>query len=183
VWHTDMSYLPVPPIASMLWAIRLPSWGGNTWVAGMCAAFENLPPALKERAKKLMIKHDGTRDSGGNVRKGVKDDPNPMTAAGYAHPAVIKDPGTGKPALFLGRRPRAYVKGLPLEESEALLDELWKHAIGENNVYEHRWTVGDVLIWSNYATMHRRDEFDNKTIRRMHRSQIKGTSEPAPYFH
>ena len=182
VWHTDMSYLPVPPIASMLWAIRLPAWGGNTWVAGMCAAYENLPAPLKERAKKLQIKHDGTRDSAGNLRKGVQDDPNPMTARGHPHPAVIKDPGTGKPALFLGRRPRAYAVGLPLEESEALLDELWKHAVGKNNVYEHRWSAGDVLIWSNYATMHRRDEFDKETIRRMHRSQIKGTSAPAPYF-
>jgi taurine dioxygenase len=182
VWHTDMSYLPVPPIASMLWALKLPAWGGNTWVAGMVGAFENLPPKLKERAKTLQIKHDGTRDSAGNVRKGVKDDANPMTAAGYPHPAVIKDPGTGKPALFLGRRPRAYVVGLPLDESEALLDELWNHAIGKNNVYEHRWTVGDVLIWSNYSTMHRRDEFDKDTIRRMHRSQIKGTSAPASYF-
>jgi taurine dioxygenase len=182
VWHTDMSYQPVPPIASMLWALRLPAWGGNTWVAGMCGAFENLPAPLKERAKKLWIKHDGTRDSGGNLRKGAVDDPNPVTAKGHAHPAVIRDPGTGKPALFLGRRPRAYVMGLPLPESEALLDELWEHAIGEGNVYEHHWSVGDVLIWSNYSTMHRRDEFDKDTIRRMHRSQIKGTNAPTAYF-
>jgi len=182
VWHTDMSYLPVPPIASMLWAIKLPAWGGNTWAAGMCEAYENLPPPLKEKAKRLRIKHDGTRDSGGNVRKGVKDDPNPKTAAGHPHPAVIRDPGTGKPALFLGRRPRAYVMGMELAESEALLDDLWKHAVQPANVYEHRWTVGDVLVWSNYSTMHRRDEFDKDTIRRMHRSQIKGTSAPAPYF-
>jgi len=182
VWHTDMSYLPVPPIASMLWAIKLPAWGGNTWAAGMCAAYENLPPALKEKAKRLRIKHDGTRDSGGNLRKGVQDDPNPKTAKGHPHPAVIRDPGTGKPALFLGRRPRAYVMGLELAESEALLDELWKHAVQPANVYEHRWQVGDVLIWSNYSAMHRRDEFDKNTIRRMHRSQIKGTAAPAPYF-
>lgn len=182
VWHTDMSYLPVPPIASMLLARKLPAWGGNTWAAGMCAAYENLPAALKERIKTLKIKHDGTRDSGGNLRKGVKDDPNPMTAKGYPHPAVIRDPGTGKPALFLGRRPRAYVMGLPLEESEALLNELWQHAFKPANTYEHRWQVGDVLIWSNYSTMHKRDEFDKNTVRRMHRSQIKGTSAPAPYF-
>jgi taurine dioxygenase len=148
----------------------------------MCAAYENLPPALKEKAKRLWIKHDGTRDSGGNVRKGVEDDPNPKTAKGHPHPAVIRDPGTGKPALFLGRRPRAYIIGLELAESEALLDELWKHAVQPANVYEHRWTVGDVLVWSNYSTMHRRDNFDKDTIRRMHRSQIKGTSIPAPYF-
>jgi taurine dioxygenase len=182
VWHTDMSYLPVPPIASMLLARKLPAWGGNTWAASMCAAYENLPAALKERIKTLNIKHDGTRDSGGNLRKGVQDDPNPMTSKGHPHPAVIRDPGTGKPALFLGRRPRAYVMGLPLEQSEALLDELWKHAFKPENTYEHRWQVGDVLIWSNYSTMHKRDEFDKNTVRRMHRSQIKGSAAPAAYF-
>ncbi len=182
VWHTDMSYLPVPPIASMLLAIRLPAWGGNTWAAGMCAAYESLPPALKEKVKGLKIKHDGTLDSAGNLRKGVEDDRNPATSRGHAHPAVIRDPGTGKPALFLGRRPRAYVMGLPLAESEALLDELWKHAFQPVNVYEHAWQVGDVLIWSNYSAMHRRDEFDKNTIRRMHRSQIKGTAAPVAYF-
>ena len=182
VWHTDMSYLPVPPIASMLLARKLPAWGGNTWAAGMCAAYRNLPVTLKDKIKNLQIKHDGTRDSGGNLRKGVADDANPMTSKGHPHPAVIRDPGTGKPALFLGRRPRAYVMGLPLEESEALLDELWRHAFQPDNTYEHHWQVGDVLIWSNYSTMHRRDEFDKNTIRRMHRSQIKGTSAPAPHF-
>jgi taurine dioxygenase len=182
VWHTDMSYLPVPPIASMLLARKLPAWGGNTWAASMCAAYENLPAALKERIRTLRIKHDGTRDSGGNLRKGVEDDPNPVTSKGHPHPAVIRDPGTGRPALFLGRRPRAYVMGLPVEESERLLDELWRHAFQPANTYEHRWQVGDVLIWSNYSTMHRRDEFDKNTIRRMHRSQIKGTAAPVAYF-
>ena len=43
VWHTDMSYLPVPPIASMLLSRKLPAWGGNTWAASMVAAYENLP--------------------------------------------------------------------------------------------------------------------------------------------
>ena len=182
VWHTDMSYLPVPPIASMLLARKLPAWGGNTWVAGMCGAYERLPAALKERIRTLRIKHDGTRDSGGNLRKGIADDPNPLTSPGHAHPAVIRDPGTGKPALFLGRRPRAHVVGLPLEQSEKLLDELWKHALGPENTYRHRWQVGDVLIWSNYSTMHKREEFDKNTVRRMHRSQIKSSAAPAAYF-
>ena len=181
VWHTDMSYLPVPPIASMLLARRLPEWGGNTWVASMCAAYEGLPAPLKARAQELWIKHDATRDSGGNLRKGVEDDDDPRTSRGHAHPAVIRDPGTGRPALYLGRRPRAYVVGLPLAESEALLDELWRWAITPDNVYEHRWRVGDLLLWSNYSTLHRRDEFDRDSIRRMHRSQIKGTGAPAAF--
>ena len=182
VWHTDMSYLPVPPIISMLLARKLPARGGNTSVAGMCAAYESLPAALQERIRTTRIKHDGTRDSGGNLRKGIEDDPNPMTSPGHAHPAVIREPGTGKPALFLGRRPRAYVVGLPLEKSEKLLDELWKHALRPEHIYEHRWQVGDLLIWSNYSTMHKRGEFDKNTIRRMHRSQIKSTAAPVAYF-
>jgi taurine dioxygenase len=182
VWHTDMSYLPVPPIVSMLLARKLPAWGGNTSVVGMCAAYENLPAALKERIRTLSIKHDGTRDSGGNLRKGIADDSDPMTSPGHAHPAVIRDPGTGKPALFLGRRPRAYVMGLPLAESEKLLDELWSHALRPENTYEHRWQVGDLLVWSNYSTMHKRGEFDQNTIRRMHRSQIKSSAAPVAYF-
>jgi len=182
VWHTDMSYLPVPPIISMLLARKLPARGGNTSVAGMCAAYENLPAALKARIRTLEIKHDGTRDSGGNLRKDMQDDPNPMSSPGHPHPAVIRDPGTGKPALFLGRRPGAYVMGLALDQSEKLLDELWKHALRPENTYEHRWQVGDVLIWSNYSTMHKRGEFDKNTVRRMHRSQIKGTAAPAAYF-
>ena len=181
VWHTDMSYLPVPPIASMLLARKLPDWGGNTWVASMCGAYENLPAPLKAWAHELWIKHDATRDSGGNLRKGVEDDDDPRTSQGHAHPAVIRDPGTGRPALYLGRRPHAYVVGLPLAESEALLDQLWHAAIRPANVYEHRWRVGDLLLWSNYSTMHRRDEFDRNSIRRMHRSQIKGTAAPVAF--
>ena len=72
VWHTDMSYLPVPPIASMLLARKLPAWGGNTWAASMCAAYENLPAALKERIRTLKIKHDGTRDSGATCAKACR---------------------------------------------------------------------------------------------------------------
>src|SRR3954467_15412024 len=78
VWHTDMSYLPVPPIASMLWALKLPACWRRTWVAGMCGAFENLPPALKEQAKKLRLRHDGTPDSAGNDRNALEEAPIPM---------------------------------------------------------------------------------------------------------
>ena len=181
VWHTDMSYLPVPPIASMLLARSLPAWGGNTWAASMCAAYENLP-ALKERAKKLGIKHDGTRDSGGNLRKGVEDDPNPLTCEGPSAPG--RDPRSRhRQAGAVPRPPAARLRhGTAARGVGSAARRAVAHAIQPANVYEHRWQVGDVLIWSNYSTMHRRDEFDKDTIRRMHRSQIKGTSAPVAYF-
>ena len=87
---------------------------------------------------------------------------------------IRTDPSTGRKALFLGRRPNAYVLGLDLAESEALLDVLWAHATQPRFAMCHRWQVGDVLMWNNLSVLHRRDPFDPKTRRVMHRSQIRG---------
>ncbi|HEX7968808.1 MAG TPA: TauD/TfdA family dioxygenase, partial [Stellaceae bacterium] len=77
VWHTDMSYLADPPMASMLYAIEVPPAGGNTGFCNMYSAYEALPAALKQRIAGLAIKHDGTYNSGGYLRAGVNatDDP------------------------------------------------------------------------------------------------------------
>ena len=180
-WHTDMSYLPEPPDASMLYALEVPPAGGDTWLCGMEAALKALPPALLERVRDLKIKHDGTYNSGGYLRKGLKETADPVTSVGTPHPIVCAHPVTGRPVLYLGRRRNAYVVGLPLEESERLLDELWSYAALPANCYAHRWRVGDLLMWDNRSTMHRRDPFDASARRIMHRTQIKGRVTPRPY--
>ena len=88
---------------------------------------------------------------------------------------------TGAPSLYLGRRRNSYVEGLAPAESEALLDALWAHIEHPEFRYQHRWRVGDLLLWDNRSTMHRRDPFDNKTRRVMHRTQIKGKVAPSAY--
>jgi taurine dioxygenase len=88
---------------------------------------------------------------------------------------VTTHPETGRKALFLGRRRHAYIMGLPLDESEALLDALWAHATKPEFAWHHNWRVGDVLMWDNRCAMHRRDAFDPTTRRVMHRTQIKGS--------
>ena len=85
-------------------------------------------------------------------------------------------------ALFLGRRPNAYVLGLSVAESDALLDALWSHATEPRFAMCHRWKVGDLLMWNNLSVLHRRDPFDPATRRVMHRSQIKSTAAPVAYF-
>jgi taurine dioxygenase len=178
VWHTDMSYLENPPDASMLYALEIPPEGGDTWVAGMCRAYETLPADLKRAVEGRSIKHDGTFNSGGYLRAGVQAKEDPRESVGTPHPIVCAHPRTGRPALYLGRRRLAYVMGLPLDESEALLDALWAHATREEHVFAHRWRVGDLLLWDNRATLHRRDPFDANARRIMHRTQIKGSTEP-----
>ena len=178
VWHTDMSYLAEPPDASMLYALEVPPEGGNTWVISMEAALRDMPASLLERIRGLRLKHDGTFNSGGYLRKGLVATDDPVTSPGTAHPIVCAHPVTGRPTLYLGRRRNAYIVGLPLDESEALLDALWSYATQARNAYEHRWRVGDLLLWDNRSTMHRRDPFSADSRRVMHRTQIKGSARP-----
>ncbi len=179
VWHTDMSYLPNPPDASLLYAVEIPPEGGDTWVAGMHAALEDLPADLRARIEGRRIKHDGTYNSGGFLRQGVTATDDLEQAPGALHPAICRHPRTGREALYLGRRRNAYVEGLDRAESEALLDALWAHATRPEYCYRHRWRVGDMLIWDNRATLHRRDPFDPEARRLMHRTQIRGKAAPA----
>jgi taurine dioxygenase len=179
VWHTDMSYIPDPPKASMLYALEVPPEGGNTGFVNMYAAYQALPAELKRRIEGLQLKHDGTYNSGGYVRLGVAAVDDPVNSVGAVHPLVCTHPESGRRALYLGRRRNAYIVGLPLAESEALLDELWSYASREELTWYNKWRVGDLVLWDNRCTMHRRDPFDSDTRRIMHRTQIKGETRPA----
>lgn len=179
VWHTDMSYLDMPPIASALYALEIPPVGGNTSFCSMYAVYEALPDDLKRRVAGLQIKHDGTYNSGGFLRQGVTPTDDPRTSPGAIHPLVCTHPDTGRRMLYLGRRRNAYLVGLELAESEALLDQLWSHVARPEFAWEHVWQVGDLVIWDNRCTMHRRDPFDDSARRIMHRTQMKGTARPA----
>jgi taurine dioxygenase len=179
VWHTDMSYLDVPPKASMLYALEVPPTGGNTSFCTMYGIYEALPAVLKVRIAGLKIKHDGTYNSGGYVRQGVTATDDPLTSPGAVHPLVCTHPNSGRRMLYLGRRRNAYLLGLALADSEALLDELWSFVDRPQFAWEHVWRVGDLVLWDNRCTMHRRDAFDPSSRRIMHRTQVKGEQRPA----
>jgi taurine dioxygenase len=178
VWHTDMSYLEVPPKASMLYSLEVPPKGGNTSFCTMYGIYEALPAKLKDRIAGLKIKHDGTYNSGGYVRQGVAPTDDPLTSPGAVHPLVCTHPATGRRMLYLGRRRNAYLLGLELAQSEALLDELWGFVERPQFAWEHVWRSGDLVLWDNRCTMHRRDAFDPSSRRIMHRTQVKGEQRP-----
>jgi taurine dioxygenase len=173
-WHTDMSYLEHPPKASILYAIEIPSSGGNTYFCNMYRTYELLPETLKQRVAGLTVKHDGTYNSGGYVRQGVVPMDDPEKSPGVYHPVVCTHPETGRKMLYLGRRRNAYIRELPLAESEALLDELWSYTSRGDVAWAHEWCPGDVVLWDNRCTMHRRDPFDPNARRILHRTQVSG---------
>ena len=178
IWHTDMSYLEKPPKASMLYALEVPPAGGDTYFCNMYSAYESLPEPLRQRIAGLRLKHDATYNRGGYVRQGLTAVDDPVSSPGVYHPLVVTHPETGRRALYLGRRRNAYIDGLALADSEALLDELWAYAGKSEIAWRHQWRVGDVVMWDNRATMHRRDPFEPNTRRVLHRTQIQGEAPP-----
>jgi taurine dioxygenase len=121
-----------------------------------------------------MLIHDETYNSGGQLRKGFNEVSDPREAPGAHHRIFRTHPLTGRKALYLGRRRNANIIGLPLGESEELLDQLWAHASRPEFVWGHEWQTGDTLIWDNRCLIHRRDSFDPTKRRMMHRVQIQG---------
>jgi taurine dioxygenase len=174
VWHTDMSYNPLPPRASLLYALEVPPDGGNTGFLNMYAAYETLPGDLKRAIDGKTCIHDSSRNSAGELRKGFQTTTDVRRTPGAVHPLVRLHPVSGRKALFLGRRPGAYIHGLPVEQSEALLDALWAHATQERFAWYQKWRIGDLVVWDNRCVMHRREGFDEDLRRLMHRTQIVG---------
>ena len=174
VWHSDMSYNESCPMGSLLYAIEVPPVGGNTGFANTYRAYDTLPPELKREIAGKGCRHDSSRNSAGELRKGFKEITDPREAPGAIHPIIRTHPETHKNSLFLGRRQSAYIIGMPLDESEDLLNRLWAHATQKAFEWYQVWQVGDLVMWDNRSAMHRRDEFDANTRRLMHRTQVKG---------
>jgi alpha-ketoglutarate-dependent taurine dioxygenase len=174
IWHTDMSYIAEPPMASALYSLEVPPSGGDTGFCNMYLALETLPAELRSRVEGKVCRHDASRNSAGELRRGFADAPDPSQTVGADHPIVRTHPATGRKALFLGRRRNAYIPGLSLADSEALLDALWAHATQDEFTWYQKWRVGDLILWDNRSVMHRRDAFDPAARRVMHRTQIKG---------
>ena len=171
-WHSDMTYIEVPPPASVLLGLEIPRQGGETYFADQCAALAAVPDSLRSRIENLSIKHDAAHTSVGKLRPGFESFDDPRDAPGAVHPMIRQHEETGRPALYLGRREWAYIPGLSLAESESLLDEIWSYAALPQNVWQQQWQPNDIIIWDNRRVLHRRDGFDQNERRLMKRCQV-----------
>jgi alpha-ketoglutarate-dependent taurine dioxygenase len=181
-WHADSTYMPVQAKGAVFSAHTVPKTRGETGWADMRAAYDALDAGTRARIEDLSAYHslhysqakEGHTPKAGSEYSGygfqVKDPP--------LRPLVKTHPETGRRTLAIGRN--AYgIPGLEPEESERLLDELWSAATRDAFTWYNTWRVGDLVLWDNRCTMHRRDPFDPTQRRIMHRTQIKGTARPA----
>jgi len=174
IWHSDMTYAASVPMGAVLHAIEIPPSGGNTYWSNLYRAHDTLPLALKNAIRSRKSIHDSTYNSAGIMRIGMQPVTDVRQAPGAHHPLIVQHPRNGKHLLFLGRRRNSYILDMPVDESEALLDQLWAHATQPEFTMVQEWHAQDTILWDNFATLHRRDSFDPNSRRMMHRAQIKG---------
>ena len=174
IWHSDMTYAASVPMGAVLHAIEIPPSGGNTYWSNLYRAHDTLPLALKNAIRGRKSIHDSTYNSAGIMRIGMQPVTDVRQAPGAHHPLIVQHPRNGKHLLFLGRRRNSYILDMPVDESEALLDQLWAHATQPEFTMVQEWHAQDTILWDNFATLHRRDSFDPNSRRMMHRAQIKG---------
>ena len=175
-WHSDMTYIEDPPPASILMSLEVPELGGDTHFSDQKAAYLSLPNELVSRIENLSIKHNAAHTSVGDLRRGFDPIKDPREAPGAIHPIVRTHDETQEKMLYLGRRELAYVVGFALEESEQLLDEVWRYAAVSENVWTQQWEIGDVIIWDNRRVLHRRDGFDQTQRRLTKRCQVMSSA-------
>ena len=171
-WHSDMTYVETPPPASLLLGIEIPKQGGDTHFANQYAALEALPNELRKKIETLTVKHNAAHTSVGKLRPGFEAFDDPREAPGAIHPMIRTHNESGRPALYLGRREWAYIPGMSVTQSDALLDELWAYVAIKENTGTQKWQPLDLIIWDNRCVMHRRDGFDQNSRRYMRRCQV-----------
>jgi alpha-ketoglutarate-dependent 2,4-dichlorophenoxyacetate dioxygenase len=159
LWHTDSSFKAPSGYASLLYARSIPPIGGNTEFADLRAAWDALPPAAKLRVKDLVAEHSLLHS---RKRIGFTSftDAEMKAFAPAWRPLVRTIPESGRESLYLASH-IGRIRGLPDEETEALLKELTAHATQRQFVYVHRWRVGDLVMWDNRCTMHRGTAYDD----------------------
>ena len=177
LWHTDGSYRAVPSFASMLHALEVTPEGDETCFANAIAAYEALPGEIKARleGKHMVHAYEFTRyfeDRLPPLSPEEKRISPPTT-----HP-VVRTHADGRKSLYISGNVAYYVGGMPFDVGQRLHEYLLEWVTQPRFVYEHRWTVGDVVLWDNRPTLHRVLPYDPTHRRVLQRTELKGTEIP-----
>ena len=170
-FHHDTSYYEEPHRATMLYAQKLTTWGGETCFANQYAAYDRIPKKLRDRleGKKVLQMHDYKRRERLNL-----DVVDLAKVRHYVQPIFITHPATGRKSLYVSRLMTARIEGMSRPESEEILAQLFDISEDPEIVYEHKWKIGDLVIWDNWCSIHMRKDFPREEPRLMRRITIEG---------
>jgi taurine dioxygenase len=173
-FHSDQCYVEQPAMATMLYAMEIPSSGGNTLFANGFRAYDALPAALKAKleGRRALNAFDHNGSYGGsNTKRSVNLAPG---AKQYAHPVFRTHPATGRKALYVNRLMTQSILGLSEHESGDILEFLFDHQERREFVYEHVWRPGDLILWDNRSCLHARTDFSAAERRKLRRVTVQG---------
>lgn len=175
-WHTDQSYYARPVTGCFLYGVELPAEGGMTSWSSLIRAYETLPPALKKAvdgavgtfsfAARVAPLHPGRDAKNHDLATRVAATPD------VKHPLVNTNPATGRKSLYIDPKTVTGIDGMPQDEANDLLDQLLAHTVQPENVYDHDWQPGDLVLWDNAVVLHKREAFPNECHRLVNRMII-----------
>jgi taurine dioxygenase len=156
-WHTDVTFVSRPPLGSILRAVHVPEYGGDTLFSDQIAAYNGLSPALQEFLTPLTAVHDGTRQFQGIldlVGEGRWEGETVTALEPVSHPVVRTHPESGERILFVNPGFTSRINELTLPESDALLAYLFAHSVKPEHTVRYHWGAGDIGFWDNRSTQH-----------------------------
>ena len=152
-WHTDDSYFEVPAKATMLQSIEIPSFGGQTKFSNMRKAYEDFPELRKAEVDMLETVHGyDTKRASGRPKSRTYEEK--IETPDVIHPLIRTHEETGRKSFYFNANRTDRIVGWEREESDVLLDEVYKHITLPEYQYIHEWQVGDLLLWDNRCLVH-----------------------------
>jgi taurine dioxygenase len=175
LFHADSAFNETPHRASFLYAVEIPSAGGNTCFANLFRAYENLPAALKQRLEGKFA----TQTYDYSTYEKADQEAGHSNVRSAVHPVVIRHPANGRRVLYVNRLMTTKIEGLDRRESDSLIAELLAYAEDPSIIYEHKWCPGDLLAWDNLSSNHSRTDFSPAERRLLLRGTTVGDYRPA----
>lgn len=180
-WHSDWSFQPTPPAATILRSQVIPPVGGDTLYCDACSAYDALDEATKAKLAPLKAVHSASRAYGPKSAYSRELDQrsmpiivSPEADKTHAHPLVRTHPVTGRKALFISPVYTIGIEGWTPAQGDALLGGLYKHLVQDRFIYRHKWRAGMVVMWDNRCTMHNAEGGYDGHLRVMHRTTVAG---------
>lgn len=174
-YHTDHSNDTMPPKATVLHAITLPSKGGDTQFVDMQRAYDDLDASIKAKIADVSAVHVYQSSHSDRKLMKVEGAKTGATPKDVIHPLVRTHPETGRKALYLNPIRIERLVGMPDSVALVLLRELLEHATQERYQYRHKWLVGDLVLWDNRCLLHKANgDYDHSGVRYLYRVMLKG---------